>query len=499
MEDKRGVQIIELQRIPYSTRGMWDLENIGNHLDWDNKNINPLRDLLHKAEKELGELTNPYEGLLTEKEKEQDRREAYRKERRTGQDGFQLGKNLGFSCMTLKDLKELRNKVPNKFQFDLRLKKLIEIEIAFRKRYNAIKELPKDYEWGENHLDMFAVDRWLREVRGGEVKMLRTYTSCPITFMVYAQNKQPKEFEQLDNEKFIDENGLELWGWCNPFKDVGHLKQCHSYAYFKSDDKYLILISQGTTTEHKWLKDGCVADYGGSWGSGGCIQQYQDLLEWEKEYRELNEGKSDTCLKGFSKIFMTERAWAVAKLMKEKKTYIPKSDFKEQKTIKDKADTCIGELDDYYLFLYPERNENNSHYSFTDLRFWIVKAYGEERFEQEYEKAKKRQLPNAFNSEESSLHFALRCYIDGDGKYARGWIKHSIQDYTNLKRIANEMGKSIKTFNEYKEEVREEIKQKIAEKLKKEISSGMAKIREEKLMSKSLNIDEELETAEGVV
>lgn len=446
--------LIELQRIPYTTKGMgWD--NFDNWLDWDKKNINPLREVLHKAEKELGEITNPYE----------------RKD-------WELGTYRGFSTMGLKELKELRERVPNKYAFDIALKKLIEIEIEWEKRFNGLKEIPKDYEWGENHLDIFKAEEWLKQTRG-EIKMIQTYTNCPITFMIYGQNKQPAEFEKLDNEKFIDENGIELWDWTKPLGDLGNLKQCHSYTYYKADDTYLLLLSQGSTTEHKWLKGGCVANYGGSWGGGGCIQQYQDLEMVEQNYKEKNEGKSYSCLKGFAKIFMTERAWAVAKLIKERKVYIPKEDFfPECKTIKEKADMSIEGMKDYYLFMY-DRDSNTG--KIGDFKFWIIKSYGEERFNQEYAKAKQKALPKCFEEQEKDLagqYGRIKNYLEykeKDSKYAQSWLKHSFEVYINLKRIAGEMGKTVKTFNEYKEEVREGMKQRLAEKLKKECDSEMAK------------------------
>lgn len=481
----------ELQKIPYSTKGM---DNLDTRLEWDSKNINPLRDILHKAEKELGKITNDYEGLLTEeqklhyqkdleletqklKEHEQKGIEdintqlirnhiSYYEERlRTGKEGFQLGSNRGFSTLTLKELQELRERVPEKCAFDRAVKKLVELEIEWEKRYNGLRELPDDYEWGEYHLDMFKVDRWLKSITGG-IKMFGNYTLCPITLMVYQQNRQPAEFEKLDNEKFVDENGVEMWSWCkdNGLGSIGQTKHCHSYDYYRADDTYLILINQGSTTEHKWKKEDCTADYGGAWGIGGCIQQYQELEEIEQNYKELNEGKSYSCLKGFSKIFMTERAWAVANLMIERKSYIPDKDLAECKTIQEKADECLEQLDDYYLYQYPDRNENNSHYPTSDLKFWITKAYGEERFIQEYEKQKQRHLPECFESEEKSLRHDLRVYFEyreNDIKYAQNWIKYAITSYNNLRRIALEMGKPIKTFVEYQNELKNEAVAKI--------------------------------------
>lgn len=508
--------LIELQRIPYSTKGMgWD--NFDNWLEWDKKNINPLREVLHKAEKELGEITNPYEpinftilqdkeeiekieGSIKKMEKEgtaiaiinrEKGRANFLKEQITKYSNInKLGFNRGFSTMGLKELKELRERVPNKYAFDIALKKLIEIEIEWEKRFNGIKELPKDYKWGENHLDIFKAEEWLKNIRGGEIKMIQTYTGCPITLMIYGQNKQPAEFEKLNNEKFIDENGVELWDWCkeNGLQEFGETKHCFCYTHYKADEKYLILIGQSSVTSHLWdnknsiTKDGCVANYGGSWGSGGNIHQYQELERIEQNYKEENEGKSYSCLKGFAKIFMTERAWAVAKLIKERKVYIPEKDFyPECKTIKEKADECITQLDDYYLFMYPERGENNNHSPFLDLKFWIVKAYGEERFKQEYEKAKKKNLPIAFKEIEKDLagqYGELKVYLEykeKDSKYAQGWLKECFKSYNNLKRIANEMGRTIKSLKEYQEEVREGMKQRLAEKLKKEYDSEMAK------------------------
>ena len=113
-------------------------------------------------------------------------------------------------------------------------------------------------------------------------------------------------------------------------------KHCFKYASFRADENYLVLDCESDECTHA---ENC-RERGGCFGGRVKVTDYLKLQKTLQKFKQANEGEG--CFKGFSRIFMTQRAWAVSKTMIDRQIIIP--DEIEGNSEKEKADNSIREL-----------------------------------------------------------------------------------------------------------------------------------------------------------